>query len=311
MGPFSPIPAVIAFSFDPIASIGSLSVRLETIGVAVAILLALLLALVIARWTPIDASLPVGAPLPDPDAGFNRLRPDDLLFIAVAALPGAVVGARLGYWHIHLDYYRANPGALLDVTQGGLQLSLGVVGGIVTASLVAWLLGAPLARWLHALTLPLLFALAAGKAAMVLGGSGQGTLWDGQWATAYLGDGPWGSLGPAFPSVPAQAVEATATLAVLVVMWWALAFGLFRRRSGSAFFTGLAMWAVVRLLVASTWRDPEVFRGLRVDQIMSLTIVGGCLLALILIAWRDVPSGDRSATEAIDVDATGSGTAPG
>ena len=58
---------------------------------------------------------------------------------------------------------------------------------------------------------------------MVLGGTGQGQPWLGDWATAYLGEGPWGSLAPALPSHPSQAYEGIATLVILVALrrcWW-------------------------------------------------------------------------------------------
>ena len=62
---------------------------------------------------------------------------------------------------------------------------------------------------------PVLFAIGAGKLTMVLTGSGQGPPSVDGWSTAYLGPGPWGSLAPALPSVPSQALEGIATLAIL------------------------------------------------------------------------------------------------
>jgi prolipoprotein diacylglyceryltransferase len=280
---------VIELSFAPIVTIAGLSVRLETIALSGVLLLALLLAARIARRTPVDLAPPPGAPSPDPDDdGPNRLRPDDLLYIAVATMPGAVAGARLGYWLLHVDYYQANPAALLDVGLGGLQLSLGVVGGILTGAIVAGLLGAPVGRWLHAFTLPLLLALAGGKAAMILGGSGQGMPWDGEWASAYLGDGPWGSLAPALPSYPSQALEAAAALGILVLVWALMALGLFGRRSGAAFWLGLGLWATARALVATTWRDPLVAGSLRTDQVISLAIVVLAFGMLAILAAREL-----------------------
>ncbi len=212
----SSIHAVIEFTFAPIAQVGPWSVRLETIALAAVVLVALVLAARSARGTPIDIHRSTRALLP-PDDEPNHLRADDLLFITVAAIPGAVVGGRIGYMLLHLDYYTANQGAIFDVGQGGFELSLAVVGGTLTAAIVAGLLGAPVGRWLHAAILPLLFALAAGKAAMILGGNGQGLPWDGTWATAYLGPGPWGSLAPELPSNPSQAYEAFTTVIVILV----------------------------------------------------------------------------------------------
>lgn len=288
MLPSLPLP-VIAFAFDPIITIGDISVRLETLGIAAAIFLALIAAAIVARRTPAEdrQAADSGAHESDEPA---HLRRDDLLYITLAAIPGAVIGGRIGYALLHLDYLGANPGAITDVGWGGLELALAVVGGLLTASAVAAMLGVPLGRWMHAAILPLLFALGAGKLAMVLGGSGQGQPFDGAWATAYVSPGPWGSLAPALPSHPSQAYEAAAALGVLLVIAAIMALGGFRRRSGAAFLLGLGLWAVVRALVATTWRDPAVLGGLGADQVICLAIaaVSFVLLGVMIAhgAWR-------------------------
>ena len=96
-----------------------------------------------------------------------------------------------------------------------MELAFGVVGGLLTGSYVASLLGAPVGRWWHTAVLPVLIVLGLGKLTMILGGAGQGTPSTAAWATAFLGPGPWGSLAPALPSDPSQAYEAIATLIVL------------------------------------------------------------------------------------------------
>ncbi len=286
MLPFVSTLAVVEFTFSPVVRIGDWAVRLDTLALAVAILACLVVAARIARRTPIDTDQSPDDPGPGPDDP-GHLRADDLLYVAVAAVPGAVIGGRLGYALVHLDYYSANSSALLDVTQGSLSLSLAVVGGVLTASIVAGLLGAPVGRWMHALVLPLLLALAGGKLAMALGGSGQGVPWDGDWATAYLGPGPWGSLAPALPSHPSQVYEALATAGVLLVMACLLAIGLFERCTGAAFLLGIALWAGARAAVASTWRDPAVLGPLRMEQVVCLAIAGVCLVSLAVLTARD------------------------
>ena len=285
--------AVIELAFDPIARIGDLGVRWETLGVALALFLALVIAAQIGWATPVDLARPADAPGPEPGE-LNHLRADDLLYIAVAALPGAVVGARLGYWLTHLDAYGADLAPLLDIGQGGLQLSLGVVGGTLTAAIVAGMLGAPLGRWLHALALPVLLALAGGKAAMALGGTGQGQLTDASWATAYLGPGPWGSLAPALPAHPSQLYEAAATLGVVLVVMWVLAFGAFPGRKGGAFLFAIGLWAVARALVATTWRDPAVLGELRMDQLISIGIAIVSFALMVVVGGVSVVRGRRA-----------------
>jgi len=277
--PTLPFHPVIELAFDPIVTLGDWHVRLQTIGLAVVIFVALVLAARMAARTPVRASRPPDAI--DPATGdHNHLRRDDLLYIAVAALPGAVVGGRIGWALVHLEYVAANPGALLDPAVGGFGLPLAVVGGTLTAALVATLLDTPIPRWLHALILPLLFAIAGGKLAMVLGGDGQGMPWDGPWATAYLGAGPWLSLAPAVPSHPSQAYEALATAGVIVALAVLRGAGLFRAPNGSLFLVGIALWAVARTAVAFTWRDPAVIGPLAMDQVLSLAIA---VVSLVLL----------------------------
>jgi prolipoprotein diacylglyceryltransferase len=275
-----PVTAVIELAFSPIVTIGDWNVRLETLALAATLFACLLLGVRIGRRTPVDLALDPEAE--DPETGErNHLRADDLLFIAVAALPGAVLAGRLGYVLLHLDYYRAHEGAMLDVGQGGLELSLAVVGGLLTAAIVAALMGAPVGRWMHALILPLLLAIGAGKLAMVLGGDGQGLPFDGDWALAFLGPGPWGSLAPALPSHPAQVYEAILTLAVLLVMSALLAAGAFRGRNGAAFLLGIALWAVGRAIVASTWRNLPAMGSLNMGQVLALAVAGGATILLL------------------------------
>jgi prolipoprotein diacylglyceryltransferase len=288
--PFIPLFPVLEIMFSPIVTIAGTAVRVDTIALGVVFLACLVVAARIARRTPIDTTRSTEDPGPDAD-DVNHLRADDLLYVAVSALPGAVIGGRLGYALVHLDYYRASPSALLDISQGSLTLSLAVVGGFLTASIVAGLLGAPIGRWMHALVLPLLLALAGGKLAMALGGSGQGVPWNGDWATAYLGPGPWGSLAPAIPSHPSQVYEALAAAGVLLVMACLLAIGLFARRTGAALLLGVALWAVARAAVASTWRDPAIVDPfgipLRMEQVICLVIAVVSLVLAAAITARD------------------------
>jgi prolipoprotein diacylglyceryltransferase len=280
--------AVIVFDFDPYLRLDLGAVRWETLGIAGAILLALIGAAVLARSTPSGEGRAAGAPRegrPQRDArpdGRDRLRRDDLLFIALGIVPGAVIGGRFGYALLHLDYYLGDPGAILDPEGGALQLSLAVVGGTIAGLYVARLLDAPAGRWLHVASLPLLLAIEGGKLAMAWGGTGQGRPADGDLATAYLGAGPWGSLAPSLPSVPSQLLEGIATGGVAVALAVLLAAGWFGRRDGRLFLVALVGWLIVRFAVATTWRDDAVLGPLCADQVISVVLIA---VSLCLLAW--------------------------
>jgi prolipoprotein diacylglyceryltransferase len=259
--------AVLTFQFDPYAHLpGDLTVRWGAIALVAVIVAALVLAGILAR------------------AG--GLRPDDVALVAVGIVPGAVIGGRLGYFIVHAGYYGSAPGRLLDPSIGGMDLGLALVGGFLTGCYVASLLGASVGRWLHLAAAPVLFALGAGKLTMVLAGSGQGLPSQADWATAYLGPGPWGSLVPALPSQPSQAYEGIATLAILAVLTVALMAGAFRGRDGRLFFTAIGLWAVARAIVSTTWRDPAVAAGLNAAGLMAVGIAIGCAVGLAILTVR-------------------------
>lgn len=268
--------AAIAFDFDPLLRVGDGAVRWETLAIAAAIVMALALAAIGGR--ALD------------------LRLDDLMFVVLGIVPGAVIGGRIGYVLLHPSFFLEAPGRILDPGVGSLELGVAVIGGALTGGLVAALLDGAVGRWLHIATLPLLVGLGVGKLATALGGRGQGQPWGGDWATAYLGAGPWGSLAPAVPSHPAQVYEGLATLVVLAVVMGMLAVPGLRRPDGRAFAIAVGLWALVRLVVGATWRDPILVGPLRAAQVIDLAIVAGSLAGLVILVVRERPSSGPATT---------------
>ncbi|HET7182189.1 MAG TPA: prolipoprotein diacylglyceryl transferase family protein [Candidatus Limnocylindrales bacterium] len=247
---------VLTLSFDPVVVISdTASVRLETIALA----LVLFVGLVLAVW--------LGKRIAGP-----ALRIDDLIFMVVGAVPGAIVGGRLGYVLDHLAYYQANPNAITDPAQGGFTLTLAMPLGLLTGAVIGRLLGSPIGRWMHALALPLLFVLAGGKLAGILGGTGQGSPSDLSWATSYTGPGPWGSLAADVPSHPSQAYEAIAIGVAIVALWLVSYLPLIRRGDGGAMWAALGLWCVARFVVGFSWRDPATVGVLRTEQLLALAV---------------------------------------
>lgn len=270
----SPFSGVIELSFDPLVLLGPLTLRWQTIGVTVALLLALALA---AR----DAARP---PLSVPD----------LLFILIAIVPGAVVLGRGVHAVAYLEFYLARPAALIDPNAGSLSLLGAVLGACISAAYVARSLGNEVVRWADVAAGPMLIAIGGGKLAQLLGGSGQGLPFDGPWAVAFLGDGPWVSASPEMPAHPAQLYEGLWLLIGLPI----LALVGRRKPIGSGWrFVLAACWFLVgRVLVGFTWRDTPVIGPLNVEQ----SIAGALLLGLAVAALRVRGSSERPAATSRD-----------
>jgi hypothetical protein len=296
--------ASIALDFDAQTTLLGAGYRLETLALAGALFAALVFAGLSAGRPAaglFDLRLADGSEPP-------KLRRDDLILIAFGIVPGAVVGGRIDYVLVHLDFYRAHTDAILDVNQGGLNLTLAVVLGTLCGIAVARLMNAPIGRWLSVTATPAMLALGLGKLAMVLGGAGQGTYSDAWWATSYTGRGPWESLNPTYPSLPSQALEGLLVLASLAVVlalppllrlrlrrWrhfvrpgiaprhrWRLLTG------GRRFLTMIGIWAAMRFVAASTWRDARVAGSLNAEQLLLLAVIACALLgptARSALAW--------------------------
>ena len=254
--------AVIAFDFDPLLRLGDgFVVRWQTVALAAVIAASLIVAGLHARRA--------------------LLRPDDLLYIAVGAVPGAVIGGRLGQLVILPDAFHAGPLTVLDPSIGGFELGLAVVAGSITGAYVGRLLGAPVGRWANTLALPLLVALGGGKLAMALGGSGQGSLLDAVWATAYVGPGPWGSLAPELASHPAQLYEGIAIFVLVLLLLLAGVASDATAKDGRVFLIAVGAWAAARAAVSITWRDPAALGPLPAGGVLAVGIVIGAAVMLI------------------------------
>lgn len=265
--------ATFTFGFDPILSLGpDVAVRWQTLGLAAVVAAGLIWSGIVARRVD--------------------LRADDLLSIAVGAVPGAVVVGRLG-WIV------AHPGAVppdlwlwMDPSVGGFDLAAAVLGGIGSAAAVASLLGAPVVRWTQVLTVPLLATLGGAKLAMVLGGSGQGLPADVSWATAFTGPGPWGSLAASVPSHPSQVYEAIGAVTVAAIAAVVHGVGAGGRPDGRMLLVAVGGWAAMRAVVSVTWRDPVVAGPLGASGWLAVVVAVVSFAAasgLVMIARRRLP----------------------
>ena len=261
-----PTLGVIELSFDPAFDIGNLTLRWQTVGVTVALLVTLGAA---ARRTR-----------------GSDLRLADLVLIVCGAVPGAVIGGRIVHGLVFPEAYLAQPATLLDPSVGSLSLLGSVLGGTASAAYIAHLVGAPVRRWADLAAAPLLVALGLGKIAQLLGGSGQGLAFFAPWAVAFPGDGPWVDVRSDMPSHPSQLYEA---LFLLVGVPIVVRYSRRIREQlpiGGLFIVALAWFLLGRVLIGFTWRDDRLMGPLNLEQVLAALLLGGVALALGLLSGR-------------------------
>jgi len=63
-----------------------------------------------------------------------------------------------------------------------------------------------------------------------------------------------------------------------------------RRTDGRAFLLALAGWCLVRLVVATTWRDPVAVGPLRAEQVIDLIVLVAAATSAVVVARRPAVS---------------------
>jgi len=208
--------------------------------------------------------------------GFKR---DTALNVALAAVPAAIICARLYYVFFSWEYYAAHPWDILNIRQGGLAVYGGVIGGV-------------LAGWIYCRVKKISFLKGLDLIAPCLA-LGQAI---GRWGN-FLNQEAYGALvqNPKLQFFPlAVWIEGSGwhwAAFFYESVWCALvtAFILiaerknFFRRSGDAFGAYLLLYGLERALVEGLRTDSLYLGPIRVSQLLSLGLV---LFVCIILAWR-------------------------
>lgn len=211
-----------------------------------------------------------------PPSAMTAKHVDDFV---VWAILGVVLGGRFGYVGFYnLEFYIANPLAMLKVWQGGMSFHGGVIGMIVAMWLFARKHGLSLLALSDACGTAAPIGLFLGRLANFINGELFGRETDVPWAMVFPHGGP-------NPRHPSQIYEALLEGLVLFVILHILARNeAIRRRPGTLTGVFLVGYAISRAIV-ELFRQPDAHIGFlaggwTMGQMLSLPMI---LLGLYLI----------------------------
>ncbi len=253
---------MITIGIDPIlVSLGSVSISWHGLFMVIAI--------AVGVWLPARLIAKAGLPV------------DRLYSLAIWAVPGGIVGARLVHVIDYWSYYSANPGAILAFWAGGLALWGGILGGTLVAVIYARISGFPLAPYADMAAPGLLLAQAIGRIGDVINGEhiSQGTSLP--WSVVYTHPNS-----PAYglpPSHPAVGYELLMDLLIFGVLWKLRGR---IRPDGAIFLLYLGTYSIGRFFLSFLRLDSNtVLLGLNQAQWISLIVLA---IALPLLLLRQV-----------------------
>ena len=228
-------------------------------------------------------------------AGANE---DHAYTLALLSVAGGIIGARLFHVLDKFEYYREHPEQIILVSEGGIAIYGGIVGGVITGALYAKLRGINLAAVADGGGIGLIIGQAIGRIGDVINGEHHGVPFDAWWAVVYTHPNTLGVVGQ--PVHLAVGYE---------LLWGLLIFALLmtlRSRyagTGRIFWLYVLLYGIGRFWVSFYRVDTLVLAGLSQAQIIAII---GVVLSIGGLIWttyiRPIQVPDRADLDDEELD---------
>ena len=216
--------------------------------------------------------------------GFNN----DLLFDAlVAALPSAIVGARLYYVIWEWGYYSKYPSEINAVWHGGMAIYGGIIGALVAVAIYGRVKRASIPGMFDVAALGLLIGQCLGRWGNFINGEAHGTLTDSVLGMTVNGYGPFH---------PTFLYESVWTALGFVVLHLVSVY--FYRFRGQIFLSYLVWYGAGRAVIEGL-RTDSLYIGQTDIRVSQVVAVVSCITGLVLLVLC-LRRGVRTLTQLVD-----------
>jgi prolipoprotein diacylglyceryl transferase len=204
--------------------------------------------------------------------------------IALVGVPCAIIGARLFFVFEHWDNFSDNPSNIVfGITEGGITLYGGLIGGVVGGALYAIFHKWPVAIGLDAAAPGLILGQALGRIGDLINGEHHADPSSLPWAVRYIHPNTLGEFGVAVHPT-AGGYELLGDLVICALLVFVLRRVI--KTPGWAFCSYIALYAIMRFFLSYTRTNEQVIGDIPVPQIVSGILVGlSIILAGVLYRW--------------------------
>lgn len=204
------------------------------------------------------------------------IKADDIYAAAPFAVLGGIIGARLFHVVDRWDYYASRPLNIFLITEGGIAIYGGIIGGVIAGYLYALRAKIPAGRFADAAAIGLILGQAVGRIGDIINGEHRGKPLSAPWAVVYTHPNTLGD--PGVPVHLAVGYEMLLDLAVFALLIW-----LWKRvPAGVIFWLYLVLYSAIRLWIGFYRIDTPWYFGLGQAQIIGVI---GILVGIPLLIW--------------------------
>ena len=196
---------------------------------------------------------------------------DDVLNIAIIAIPVAIICARLYYVIFSWDYYSQNPSEILNIRGGGLAIHGGLIGGILTGFIYAKVKKLDFFKTADAVMVGMPLAQAIGRWGNFINGEAHG-------GPTSL---PWGIMVDGVKVHPTFLYESIWDFGIFLFIM----FYMRKKKTyeGEVIVSYITLYSIGRFFIEGLRTDSLMFGPIRMAQFVSLVgVVGGLVLHFYL-----------------------------
>ncbi len=196
---------------------------------------------------------------------------DDVLNIAIIAIPVAIICARLYYVIFSWDYYSQNPGEIFNIRGGGLAIHGGLIGGILTGFIYAKVKKLDFFKTADAVMVGMPLAQAIGRWGNFINGEAHG-------GPTSL---PWGIMVDGVKVHPTFLYESIWDFGIFLFIM----FYMRKKKTyeGEVIVSYITLYSIGRFFIEGLRTDSLMFGPIRMAQFISLVgVVGGLVLHFYL-----------------------------
>ena len=191
---------------------------------------------------------------------------DDVLNIAIIAIPVAIICARLYYVIFSWDYYSQNPGEIFNIRGGGLAIHGGLIGGILTGFIYAKVKKLDFFKTADAVMVGMPLAQAIGRWGNFINGEAHG-------GPTSL---PWGIMVDGVKVHPTFLYESIWDFGIFLFIM----FYMRKKKTyeGEVIVSYITLYSIGRFFIEGLRTDSLMFGPIRMAQFVSLVGVVGSLV---------------------------------